>query len=121
MPSLDIDIGGRNYKIACEEGQEDHLEGLARGIDEHVRALKAKFGEIGDTRLTIMAALLLADLLHDARGRIYALEQELTDIEMEMENEAITHRQREEHTIEAVTLVSERVERLAASLGLRTS
>lgn len=121
MPSLDIDIGGRNYKIACEEGQETHLETLARGIDGHVKALKAKFGEIGDTRLTIMAALVVADQLSDMRGRVSQLEAELLALRVRLDNELAAARSREESAVEAVTLTAERVERLAASLGFHTN
>ena len=121
MPSLDIDIGGRSYKIACEEGQEAHLESLARAVDHHVQALKAKFGEIGDTRLTIMAALLVSDLLYEARGRIEALEHDLATATTNATEQAQSHRAREDSAVEAITLAAERVERLAASLGLRTS
>ena len=120
MPSLDIDIGGRSYKIACEEGQEAHLESLARAVDHHVQALKAKFGEIGDTRL-IMAALLVSDLLYEARGRIEALEHDLATATTNATEQAQSHRAREDSAVEAITLAAERVERLAASLGLRTS
>lgn len=121
MPSLDIDIGGRNYKIACEEGQEAYLEGLAQGIDAHVTALKAKFGEIGDTRLTIMAALLVADQLQEVRGRVAELEGELSQTMAQLEHETAAFRRREENAVEAVTLAAERVERFAASLGLHTN
>lgn len=120
MPSLDIDIGGRNYKIACEEGQENHLEYLARGIDDHVKALKAKFGEIGDTRLTIMAALLVSDQLHELRGRLAQLEADLSTLRTRADNDLSAARRREEGAIEAVTMAAERVERLAASLGVHT-
>lgn len=121
MPALDLDIGGRSYKISCEEGQEAHLAVLARGIDEHVTALKGRFGEIGDTRLTIMAALLVADELHEMRARATGLERKLADSEARLERAMADLRTCEESAVEAVTLAAERVERLAASLGLHAA
>ena len=121
MPSLDIDIGGRSYKIACEEGQEAHLEMLGRSVDDHVKALKERFGEIGDTRLTIMAALLVSDQLHEVRSRVRELESEIAALHTRMLRDEHIYRDSEEEAIEMVTQAAERVERLAASLGLHTS
>ena len=53
-------IAGRQFRLACEDGQEEHLQMLAKSIDERIAELRQKFGEIGDTRLTVMAALTVA-------------------------------------------------------------
>ena len=63
--------------MACEEGQEVRLLKLAEGLESRVEALRGKFGEIGDARLTVMAALTACDELLDANQRIRALEDEL--------------------------------------------
>ena len=54
-------INGRQFRLACEDGQEERLQTLAKGVDERIDMLRKKFGEIGDTRLTVMAALTVAD------------------------------------------------------------
>jgi len=74
---VNVTINGRQYRMACEEGQEPRLLTLADNLESRIQDLRGKFGEIGDARLVVMAALIAADELIDARGRIAALEQEV--------------------------------------------
>ena len=64
--------------MACLDGQEDHLLQLAQGLDQRIEELRKQFGEVGDMRLTIMAAITVADELFEASSRIRRLEQEIT-------------------------------------------
>ena len=57
MSHINVTINGRQYRMACEEGQEVRLLRLAESLESRVEALRGKFGEIGDARLTVMAAL----------------------------------------------------------------
>ena len=77
MSHVNVSINGRQYRMACEEGQEARLLKLAESMESRVEALRGKFGEIGDARLTVMAALTVCDELLDAQGRIRNLEEEL--------------------------------------------
>ena len=77
MSHVNVTINGRQYRMACEEGQEPRLLKLAESMESRVDALRGKFGEIGDARLTVMAALTVCDELLDAQGRIRNLEEEL--------------------------------------------
>jgi cell division protein ZapA len=77
MSQVSVTINGRQFRMACEDGQEDHLLNLARGLDGRIEELRAKFGEIGDSRLTVMAALTIADELSEMTARIKRLEEEL--------------------------------------------
>jgi cell division protein ZapA len=77
MNHINVTINGRQYRMACEEGQETRLLRLAESLESRVENLRGKFGEIGDARLTVMAALTVADELQDANQRIRALEEEL--------------------------------------------
>jgi cell division protein ZapA len=81
MAQVVASINGRQYRLACEDGQEEHLQQLAGQIDARVVELRGKFGEIGDTRLTVMAALTVADDLSEAMRRIRRLEEELTALQ----------------------------------------
>ena len=74
---INVTINGRQYRMACEEGQEVRLLKLADSLESRVTELRGKFGEIGDARLTVMAALTVCDELLDANARIRALEEEL--------------------------------------------
>lgn len=77
MPEVNVEINGRKYRMACEEGQQQHLIGLAERFNTHVEALKGAVGEIGDTRLTVMAGIAVVDELAEAEKRIKALEAEV--------------------------------------------
>ena len=77
MAQIVATIAGRQFRLACEDGQEDHLQSLAKDIDQRIISLRRKFGEIGDARLTVMAALTVCDELLDANARIRSLEDEL--------------------------------------------
>ena len=77
MPQVSVTINGRKFRVACEEGQENHLTKLAADLDGRIEKLRAEHGEIGDARLTIMAALTLADELAELGGKLRGLEGEL--------------------------------------------
>ena len=77
MSHINVTINGRQYRMACEEGQEVRLLRLAESLESRVETLRGKFGEIGDARLTVMAALTVCDELQDANQRIRTLEEEL--------------------------------------------
>ncbi|MEA2902913.1 MAG: cell division protein ZapA [Alphaproteobacteria bacterium] len=78
MSQVTVTINGRQFRLACEDGQEGHLTRLATDLDRRITELRARFGEIGDTRLTIMAALTIADELADAGARLRRIGEELT-------------------------------------------
>ncbi|MCW5694901.1 MAG: cell division protein ZapA [Pseudolabrys sp.] len=78
MGTVNATIAGRQFRLACEDGQEQHLEALAHDIDQRIIDLRARFGEIGDTRLTVMAALMVADEMNEMTRRMRRLEEEIT-------------------------------------------
>lgn len=78
MPEVNVEINGRKYRMACEEGQQQHLIGLAERFDAQVDGIKGAVGEIGDTRLTVMAGIAVVDELAEAERRIAELEREIT-------------------------------------------
>jgi len=81
MSQVSVTINGRQFRMACEDGQEGHLMNLARELDSRIDGLRTKFGEIGDTRLTVMAAITVADELSEAGQRIKRLEEELAALQ----------------------------------------
>jgi cell division protein ZapA len=81
MSHVSVTINGRQFRMACEDGQEGHVTDLARELDARIERLRAKFGEIGDTRLTVMAALTVADELAEMGLRVKRLEQELAALQ----------------------------------------
>ena len=81
MSQVNVTINGRQFRMACDDGQEGRLKRLAEDLDQRIEALRKTHGEIGDARLTIMAALTLADELSDIAGRLKSVEQELASLQ----------------------------------------
>ncbi len=75
MAEVDIRINGRDYRVTCEDGQEDRLNQLAAYYDRHVTELAAELGQIGDARLMLLSALTICDELFEAKMRAGDLEQ----------------------------------------------
>jgi cell division protein ZapA len=81
MAQVNATIAGRQFRLACEDGQEEHLQALAADIDQRIVELRQRFGEIGDTRLTVMSALMVADELTEATRKIRRLEEEVAALQ----------------------------------------
>jgi cell division protein ZapA len=80
VPEVNVEINGRKYRMACEEGQQRHLIGLAQRFNTQVEGLKGAVGEIGDNRLTVMAGIAVVDELAEAERRIAALEAQVAEL-----------------------------------------
>jgi cell division protein ZapA len=65
LAQVGVAINGRTYQIACDDGQEEHLKQLATYVDKRVAELIAAVGQVGDMRLLVMTALILADELSE--------------------------------------------------------
>lgn len=70
MGQVTVTINGRNYEIACDDDQERQLVRLAAFIDKKVANLVSSVGQVGDTRLLVMASLLLADEVSEAYDEV---------------------------------------------------
>src|SRR5258707_342785 len=81
MSQVTVTINGRQFRLACEDGQEGHLTRLAGELDKRIEELRTRFGEIGDTRLTIMAALMVADEVAENSLKLPKLEDELAALQ----------------------------------------
>lgn len=74
MAKVEIRIHDRPYQVTCDDGQESRLARLADHLDSEVRALSAELGDIGETRLILLAALTCCDALFEARERLQAID-----------------------------------------------
>jgi cell division protein ZapA len=111
MSHINVTINGRQYRMACEEGQEVRLLKLAENLETRIQSLRGKFGEIGDARLTVMAALTACDELVDAGNRIRTLEQELTELR-DFRNAAVERaRMTQTAVVNALNAAAERIEK----------
>ena len=70
MGQVSITLNGRTYRLRCGDGEEARLLELSAHLRDKIERLTADFGQVGDDRLVIMAALLTTDELFEARGRL---------------------------------------------------
>ena len=70
MATVTVEVNGRSYAVGCADGQEERVGILARQFDTHVRQIAGDVGHVGDLRLFLMASLMLADELHEARQQL---------------------------------------------------
>lgn len=117
MSHVNVTINGRQYRMACEDGQESRLLRLAESLEARVTALRGKFGEIGDQRLTVMAALTVADELVDAGQRIRSLEEELNALRDVRVAAAERARMTQTAVANALNSAAERIEKMAQELN----
>ncbi|MCP3369899.1 cell division protein ZapA [Bradyrhizobium cajani] len=111
MSHINVTINGRQYRMACEEGQEVRLLKLAESLETRIQSLRGKFGEIGDARLTVMAALTVCDELIDAGNRVRTMEQELTELR-DFRNAAVERaRMTQTAVVNALNAAAERIEK----------
>jgi cell division protein ZapA len=117
MAQISVRINGRQYRMACSDGQEEHLMQLAADVDQRIQAMRGQFGEVGDTRLTIMGAITLADELADANKRVGDLEQELASLRAARQTAIERTRAAETAFIDVIASTAERIENAARSLA----
>ena len=117
MSHVNVTINGRQYRMACEEGQESRLLRLAENLESRVVSLRGKFGEIGDQRLTVMAALTVADELVDAGARIRALEEEINALREVRVTASDRARATQTAVANALNSASDRIEKMTQVLN----
>jgi cell division protein ZapA len=110
VAELNIEVNGRAYAVGCEDGQEDHLRALAAVVDAQVRQVGQTAAQLGETRLMLMGALLVADLYSDLKGRVATLEGEVANLRAD-QNRA------ELRAVAALENAAQRIEALAADEG----
>jgi cell division protein ZapA len=118
MSQVNVIINGRQFRMACENGQESHLQQLARDLDQRIEKLRANFGEIGDTRLTVMAALTVADELAEAGGKLRKLEEELASLQAARAASAERAVATQAAVAAALNSAAERIELVTRALSL---
>lgn len=121
MAEVTVTINERLYRLACGEGEEQHLIALARDIDHRMEQLKGGFGEIGDMRLMLMASLTIADELSEAQKQMRGMEAEV--LSLREARGAISERLQsaQESIARTINLAAERVERLNTKLATQSS
>lgn len=110
MPLVNVMVNGRAYTIACDDGEEGHLKELASQVDAKAREVLASVGQVGDTRMLLMAALLIADEHHELSGKTGAGDGEKHGLHLRAE-------QAERAAADALESASKRLEDIAVRLA----
>ncbi|WP_439615957.1 cell division protein ZapA [Shinella sp.] len=117
MAQVTVQIDGKAYRMACEEGQEGHLEELAAGFDRYVGHLKEQFGEIGDLRLTVMAGIMVMDELNEVTRRLTKLEKEAEELRKGREGVMSEVSKSEDAIAQALGDLTSQIQGMAAKLS----
>ena len=121
MAQVTVTIDGKAYRMACEEGQEDHLTDLATRFDRYVGHLKDQFGEIGDLRITVMAGIMITDEIAELTRRVAGLESELESLRGKRDTVLAATARTEENLAAALSEVSSRIRGITDKLNGRSA
>ena len=119
MAQVTVTIDGKAYRMACEEGQEDHLTELAARFDRYVAHLKSQFGEIGDLRITVMAGIMIMDELSELTRKVGKLEAEVAALDANRDGALETQQHNEQIVVSALSEIASRLESLTARINGR--
>ena len=84
MPEVHIDIGGRSFEVACQEGEEHYLQSAAKMLDEEAKVLTSQVGRIPEQRMLLMAGLMLADKTAGVQDKLREMEGKMAEKEAEL-------------------------------------
>jgi cell division protein ZapA len=113
MAQVVVTIAGRTYRMACDDGEEARLEHLARDFDARITGLRTSFGEIGDQRIIVMAALTLADELAEAQRQISDLQSRLSETDGTTRSREAQSASKQDRLASALGEAAQRIERIA--------
>ena len=116
MPQVAVVINGKTYRMACDEGQEQHLLSLAKRFDSYVGSLKESFGEIGDQRLTVMAGVMVTDELVEVQKKLRGVETELASLRRTRDDALDDMNARENDLAVSLNVAAEKIEKIGSIL-----
>jgi cell division protein ZapA len=85
MPQVEITIGGRNFEVACQEGEEQFLMTAAAMLDVEASSLSTQIGRMPESRMLLMAGLLLADRTAGLEDKVREAEGRAAQLQAQME------------------------------------
>ncbi|HEY8064416.1 MAG TPA: cell division protein ZapA [Methylosinus sp.] len=116
MAHVVVTIAGRTYRMACEDGEEAHLDELAKLVEDKILSLREGFGDVGEQRITVMAALTLADEAWVATRKLEAAQAELAALREKEAAASAAEAALAETIAAALEDATTRVERLSLEL-----
>ena len=116
MATAVVTIAGRTYRMSCADGEEQRLEALAKSVEEKIETMRAGFGDIGEQRIVVMAAIAIADEATDAIERSARLEAEVERLRSELTVACAAAKAFEAQAIDDLHKARRRLEQIAADL-----
>jgi cell division protein ZapA len=116
MAQAVVHIAGRTYRMNCDEGEEGHIENLARQFEAKIADLRVAFGEIGEQRIVVMAALTVADELHTMQKQLAEARSAIASAKAEAERARLRQLERVEWAAQALDKAAAKV--IAATKAL---
>lgn len=111
MPEIDIAIGGRNFVVTCQAGEERFLRSAAAAMDREAQSLQGQLGRLPELQLLLMSGLMVAD-------RTAALEDEVRSLKARLE--ALQSQPAPAPQTVEVPVVPQSVKDLLAEIAART-
>jgi len=118
MGQITVGVNGRSYTVGCDNGQEDHVSELAAYLDHHITELKEAMGSVGDTRLMLLAGLMVADELSETVAKLEKAEAQLKSLKGGHQAVVEKSDDFEELAVAAIDGVTARIEELTARLAV---
>ena len=118
MAQVNLTVNGRVYRLACEDGEEEHVNELGARFNAAIDELRGALGEIGDQRLMGMAGILMTDRLDDAERRLKRAEQDIRELKESRLDAASRFEGLEENFVGSLENVADRIERIVDSLSV---
>lgn len=116
MAQVNLTVNGRVYRIACGDGEEEHLARLGERFEEAINELRSELGEIGDQRLMVMAGILMTDRLDHAERSLLRSEQEVAVLKDRRADSSMRLEGLDRSFAETLNLAAERIEQITERL-----
>jgi cell division protein ZapA len=117
MGQVTVTVADKIYRIACNDGQETLLIRLAAELDSKINEMRAAFGEIGDSRLVVMAAITFMDEREEIKNRLAAVGAELASLKEDRVLIDQATSKTEAEIANAIADAAARIEDIAQRLG----
>ena len=128
MPEVEVEIGGRRFTVACQAGEEAYLLSAASALDSEASTISDQLGRLSESRILLMAGLMLADKistykskLDEAENHLASAVSEISRLKAElsatfvMDRETEAMKEKMESTLEEIAKAAEALEKRVSS------
>ena len=107
MANVSIKFNNKEFLLACEDGQEEHLEELLIQINKKFNNLKNDLGNLGENKLLLITAVKIMDEYYETKKKVDQKKEELNDLSKkfkELKSLIYDYRDTKESEIEKLNL-----------------